>query len=43
MDFKLIWSPDALDDIEAIGMYIARDSEYYAECVVQKIFEAPQS
>ncbi len=31
MDYKLIWSPDALDDIEAIGDYISRDSESYAE------------
>ncbi len=31
MGYKIIWSPDALDDIEAIGGYIARDSEFYAE------------
>ena len=31
MDCKLIWSPDALADIEAIGDYISRDSEFYAE------------
>ncbi len=41
MDYRLIWSPEALDDIEAIGKYIARDSQYYAESVVQKIFETP--
>ena len=43
MDYKIIWSPDALEDIEAIGEYIARDSEFYAESTIQKIFEAPQS
>jgi plasmid stabilization system protein ParE len=43
MDYKIIWSPDALDDIEAIGEYIARDSEFYAESTVLKIYEAPQS
>ena len=43
MDYKLIWSPDALDDIEAIGNYISRDSEFYAESTVLKIYEAPQS
>ncbi len=43
MDYKLIWSPDALDDIEAIGDYISRDSEFYAESTVLKIFEAPQN
>ncbi len=43
MDYKLIWSPDALDDIEAIGNYISRDSEFYAESIVLKIYESPQS
>lgn len=43
MDYKIIWSPDALEEIEAIGMFIARDSEFYAESTIQKIFEAPQS
>lgn len=43
MDYKIIWSPDALEDIEAIGEFIARDSEFYAESTIQKIFEAPQS
>lgn len=42
MDYKIIWSPDALEDIEAIGKYIARDSPFYAESTIQKIFEAPQ-
>ncbi len=43
MDYKLIWSADALDDIEAIGDYISRDSEFYAESTVLKIYEAPQN
>jgi plasmid stabilization system protein ParE len=43
MDYKIIWSPDALEDIEAIGEFIARDSLFYAESTVQKIFEAPRS
>jgi len=43
MDYRLIWSPEAVDDIEAIGKYIARDSNHYAASVVQKIFETPQS
>ena len=43
MDYILIWSPDALDDIEAIGNYISRDSEFYAESTVLKIYESPQS
>lgn len=43
MDYKIIWSPDALEDIEAIGEYISRDSEFYAESTVLRIYEAPQS
>ncbi|MDR4496725.1 MAG: type II toxin-antitoxin system RelE/ParE family toxin [Candidatus Scalindua sp.] len=43
MDYKIIWSPDALDDIEAIAKYISRDSEFYAESTVLKIYEVPQS
>ena len=43
MDYTIVWSPDAVEDIEAIGEYISRDSEFYAESTIQKIFEAPQS
>lgn len=39
MDCKIIWSPEALEDIEAIAEYIARDSEHYARAVVSKILE----
>ncbi len=42
MDYKIIWSPDALDDIEAIGEFIARDSQFYAESTVQKIVETAE-
>lgn len=42
MDHQIIWSPNALKDIEDIAEFIARDSVYYAESTVQKIFEAPQ-
>jgi toxin ParE1/3/4 len=34
MDYKLIWSPQAIEDIEAIAEYIARDSTTYAESTV---------
>lgn len=40
MDYKIIWSPDALEDIEAIGEFIARDSEFYAESTIQKIIDS---
>ena len=42
MDFKLIWSPQAIEDIEAIAEYIARDSAFYAESTVERIFQAPE-
>ena len=41
MDYKLIWSPQAIEDIAAIAEYIARDSTIYAESTVEQIFQAP--
>jgi len=37
MDYRVTWSPEALDDVEAIAEYIERDSPAYARAVVQKI------
>lgn len=37
---KVKWTPQALDDIEAIANFIARDSDYYARMCTIKIFEA---
>lgn len=37
MDFKVIWSEEAIEDLESIAFYIARDSKYYASSVVSKI------
>ena len=37
MDHRVTWSPEALDDVEAIAEYIERDSPIYARAVVQKI------
>lgn len=42
MAFKLIWSPDAIEDIESIAQFIEKDSKFYADSVVNKIFEAAQ-
>jgi toxin ParE1/3/4 len=42
MDYRLIWSPQALDDIEAIAEYIARDSRTYAESTVERIYQIPE-
>ena len=37
---EIIWTEQALDDIDAIASYIARDSLYYAKIHTQRIFEA---
>lgn len=34
------WSPEALEDVDAIADYIARDSRFYAAAVVEKILAA---
>jgi len=39
MDYKVIWTYEALEDIEKIAEYIEKDSHYYASCVVTKILE----
>ena len=36
---RVIWSPQALDDIEAIRQFIARDAPQTAQRFVQRIFE----
>ena len=43
MAHEIIWSPVALDDIEAIGKYIAKGSVFYAESTVNRIYETTQS
>lgn len=37
MAHSVIWSKRALDDVDALAEYIARDSEAYARTVVQAI------
>lgn len=39
MAYQVEWSPKALDDVEAIAIYIARDSASYAATVVKKILD----
>jgi hypothetical protein len=36
MAHKVVWSPEALEDIQGIADYIARDSRSYAAAVVQR-------
>ncbi len=37
MDLKVVWSPEAIEDVESIAEYIGRDSEFYAGAVATKI------
>ena len=39
----LVWSPEAIEDIEAIAAYIERDSPWYAKAVASKIVETAES
>ncbi len=39
----LAWSPEAVEDIEAIAVYIERDSKYYARAVVSRIVSTAES
>jgi len=43
MDLEVKWSPEAIEDIESIAEYIARDSEYYAQAVVTEILSVSRS
>lgn len=37
---RLIWSPQALDDVEAIRAFIARDAPRTAQVFVQRLFDS---
>ncbi|MGE4532263.1 MULTISPECIES: type II toxin-antitoxin system RelE/ParE family toxin [unclassified Halomonas] len=37
MAATLVWSPEALEDLELIAEYIERDSAFYASAVVGKL------
>ncbi|HEV2800032.1 MAG TPA: type II toxin-antitoxin system RelE/ParE family toxin [Pyrinomonadaceae bacterium] len=37
MAYEVVWSPRAIEDVEAIAAYIAADSAAYAATVVKKI------
>lgn len=43
MAYPLAWSPEAIEDIEAIASYIERDSPWYARAVVSKIVETAEA
>jgi len=37
---RLLWSPQAVEDVEAIRSFVARDSEHYANLLVERIIAA---
>ena len=37
---EVIWSPEALQDLEGLAAFIARDSEYHAAMFVQRLLDA---
>ena len=43
MAYHLAWSPEAIEDVEAIAAYIERDSPWYAKAVVSKIVETAET
>ncbi|OAG26709.1 type II toxin-antitoxin system RelE/ParE family toxin [Thermodesulfatator autotrophicus] len=43
MAYIIKWSPEAVEDLEAIYNFIARDSVYYAKSVIRKILDSVQN
>ena len=43
MDIEVDWSPEAIEDLESIADYIARDSEHYARAVVTEILSVSRN
>ncbi len=37
---KVIWTDSAIDDLNDIGEYIAKDSEKYAQITVDRLFDS---
>lgn len=43
MDRRIVWSPEAIEDVEAISEYISRDSVFYARSVAARIIQVARS
>jgi len=43
VDLEVSWSPEAIEDLESIAEYIARDSEFYARSVVTEILSVSRN
>jgi len=40
---QLRWSPEAVEDLESIAIYIERDSSYYARAVISRIISLSET
>jgi toxin ParE1/3/4 len=43
MAYQVVWSPNAIDDVDEIASYIAKDSVAYAAAVVRKILDTTRN
>lgn len=43
MDKRISWSPEAVEDLQAIAEFISRDSAFYASSVVTKVTAVSRS
>ncbi|MDA3885675.1 MAG: type II toxin-antitoxin system RelE/ParE family toxin [Candidatus Delongbacteria bacterium] len=43
MDYKVIWTDEALSDVEEIAEFIEKDSHFYASVVVTNIINATRN
>jgi toxin ParE1/3/4 len=43
VEYEVVWSPEAREDLQNISHYIARDSAYYAQAVVTEILAVSRS
>jgi len=39
---QIIWSPQAIEDVEAIRAYVARDSPRYADLLVERLISVAE-
>lgn len=43
MAYEVVWSPRAIEDVEALARYIAGDSTAYAAAVVKRILDTTRN
>ncbi|MCG6868053.1 MAG: type II toxin-antitoxin system RelE/ParE family toxin [Gammaproteobacteria bacterium] len=43
MEYRVTWSPEAVEDLESIAEYIGKDSFFYAQSVISKILDVAKT